>query len=91
LKDCGVTPADRDANDSRLRPATGRSSICFWVMVWLTDALVVCSSGDIPTTVTFSATFARPRVIVGRATSPLRRMRSLTSVVAKPDNSTRTV
>ena len=60
-------------------------------MVWLTDALVVCRSGDIPTTVTFSATFARPSVTVGRLTSPLRSVMPLTSVVEKPDSSTRMV
>ena len=60
-------------------------------MVWLTDALVVWSSGDMPTTVTFSETLARPSAMVGRATSPLRRISPLISVVAKPESSTRTV
>ena len=39
---------------SRLRPATGKSSICFPLMTWRTDALCVWSNGDSPVTVTDS-------------------------------------
>jgi hypothetical protein len=87
--DCGVTPADNAANDSRLRPATGRSSICFCEIVCPTDALVVCSSGDMPTTVTFSEMLARPSATVGLAISPFRSVRSRISAVWNPDSSTR--
>ena len=89
VNDCGVTPADSAANDSSVRPATGRSSICFCVMVWLTDAFATCSSGDIPWTVTFSATLASAIVSVGLAISPLRSTKSLTSMGLNPASSTR--
>ena len=60
-------------------------------MVWVTDALVVWSNGDMPTTVTFSETLARPMVMVGRLTSPFRSVSPLSSIVWKPESSTRTV
>jgi hypothetical protein len=87
----GVTPAESDANDNSWRPFTGSSSICFCEIVWLTDAVCVCSSGDSPATVMVSATLARPSVTVGRATSPFRRVNSFSSTVWNPASSTRIV
>src|SRR5262249_4941808 len=57
----------------------------------LTDAWAVRRSGDQPTRLTLSETYARPSRMVGRDASPLRRIRPLTSEVVKPESSTRTL